>query len=49
MGGEISYFVELENGTMAHVINLVVSQSLQRGEEVALQVDPAHCRLLPRE
>ena len=47
MGGEISYFVELENGTMAHVINLVVSQSLQRGEEVAVQVDPVHCRLLP--
>jgi len=47
MGGEISYFVELENGTMMHVINLVVSQSLQRGEEVAVQVDPVHCRLLP--
>jgi putative spermidine/putrescine transport system ATP-binding protein/spermidine/putrescine transport system ATP-binding protein len=47
MGGEISYFVELENGTMAHVINLVVSQSLQRGEQVAVQVDPDHCRLLP--
>ena len=48
MGGEISYFVELENGTMIHVINLVVSQSLQRGEEVAIQVDPVHCRLLPK-
>jgi putative spermidine/putrescine transport system ATP-binding protein/spermidine/putrescine transport system ATP-binding protein len=49
MGGEISYFVELENGTMIHVINLVISQSLQRGEEVAVQVDPVHCRLLPKE
>jgi putative spermidine/putrescine transport system ATP-binding protein/spermidine/putrescine transport system ATP-binding protein len=49
MGGEISYFVELENGTMLHVINLVLSKSLQRGEEVAVQVDPVHCRLLPKE
>jgi spermidine/putrescine ABC transporter ATP-binding subunit len=49
MGGEISYFVELENGTMMHVINLVVSQSFHRGEEVAVQVDPVHCRLLPKQ
>jgi spermidine/putrescine ABC transporter ATP-binding subunit len=49
MGGEISYFVELDNGTMLHVINLVVSQSLKRGEEVAVQVDPVHCRLLPKQ
>ena len=49
MGGEISYFVELENGTMMHVINLVVSQSFQRGEAVAIQVDPVHCRLLPKQ
>ena len=49
MGGEISYFVELENGTMMHVINLVVSQSFQRGEEVAVQVDPVHCRLLSKK
>jgi len=48
MGGEISYFVELENGTIIHVINLVVSQSLRRGEEVAIQVDPFHCRLLAK-
>jgi spermidine/putrescine ABC transporter ATP-binding subunit len=49
MGGEISYFVELENGTMIHVINLVVSQSLQRGQEVAIKVDPVHCRLLAKQ
>jgi putative spermidine/putrescine transport system ATP-binding protein/spermidine/putrescine transport system ATP-binding protein len=48
MGGEISYFVELENGTMIHVINLVISKSFRRGEEVSVQVDPKHCRLLPK-
>ena len=47
MGGEISYFVELENGTIIHVINLVISKSFRRGEEVSVQVDPVHCRLLP--
>jgi putative spermidine/putrescine transport system ATP-binding protein/spermidine/putrescine transport system ATP-binding protein len=47
MGGEISYFVELETGTVIHVINLVVSRSFKRGEDVSLQVDPVHCRLLP--
>lgn len=46
MGGEISYFVELENGTIIHVINLVISKSFRRGEEVSVQVDPIHCRLL---
>jgi len=47
MGGEISYFVELENGTIIHVINLVISKSFRRGDEVLVQVDPIHCRLLP--
>jgi len=47
MGGEISYFVELENGTIIHVINLVISKSFRRGDEVLVQVDPMHCRLLP--
>jgi len=47
MGGEISYFVELENGTIIHVINLVISKSFRRGDEVSVQVDPMHCRLLP--
>ncbi|MBT8366408.1 MAG: ABC transporter ATP-binding protein [Deltaproteobacteria bacterium] len=48
MGGEISYFVELANGTMIHVINLVISKSFKRGEEVSVRVDPTHCRLLPK-
>ena len=48
MGGEISYFVELENGTMLHVINLVITKSFRKGEEVLIQVAPVHCRLLPK-
>jgi putative spermidine/putrescine transport system ATP-binding protein/spermidine/putrescine transport system ATP-binding protein len=48
MGGEISYFVELANGTMIHVINLVISKSFKRGEEVSVRVAPTHCRLLPK-
>ena len=47
MGGEISYFVELENGTSIHVINLVVLNPLKRGEKVSVHVSPIHCRLLP--
>lgn len=49
MGGEISYFVELENGTVLHVINLVISTPFKRGEEVSVSVDPAHCRLLKKK
>jgi len=49
MGGEISYFVELENGTVIHVISLVVSKPFRRGAQVSVQVDPKHCRLLPMQ
>jgi len=47
MGGEISYFVELENATIIHVINLVISKSFKHGEQVVVWVDPIYCRLLP--
>ena len=49
MGGEISYFVELKNGTVLHVIDLVISRPFKRGEEVSVQVDPIHCRLLQKQ
>lgn len=49
MGGEVSYFVELENKTVIHVISLVKMTSYLPGTMVTIYVDPVHCRLLPRE
>ena len=46
MGGEVSYFVELAQGQVLHVINFVKRAPYRRGEEVYVQVDPFHCRLL---
>jgi spermidine/putrescine ABC transporter ATP-binding subunit len=46
MGGEVSYFVRLESGTVLHAIGLVRSTPFNTGEEVCLQVAPEHCRLL---
>jgi putative spermidine/putrescine transport system ATP-binding protein/spermidine/putrescine transport system ATP-binding protein len=49
MGGEISYFVELENGTILHVIHMIKSKPIARGEKVSIQVLPEHCGLLRKE
>ncbi len=46
MGGEVSYFVELPTGKVLHVINFVKRSPYRRGDEVFIQVDPYHCRLL---
>jgi spermidine/putrescine transport system ATP-binding protein len=46
MGGEVSYFVELPDKKILHVINFVKRDPYRRGEEVYIQVDPFHCRLL---
>ncbi len=46
MGGEVSYFVKLPDGQILHVINFVKRAPYRRGEEVYVQVDPFHCRLL---
>jgi putative spermidine/putrescine transport system ATP-binding protein/spermidine/putrescine transport system ATP-binding protein len=46
MGGEVSYFVELPEGQVLHVINFVKRAPYRRGNEVYIQVDPFHCRLL---
>ena len=46
MGGEVSYFVELENGQVLHAIGLVKYAPYKMGENVFLQVPPEHCRLL---
>ena len=46
MGGEVSYFVELENKQVLHAISFVKRSPFKRGEEVCLKIDPYHCRLL---
>ena len=50
MGGEVSYFVDLENtGEELHVISMMRSRVFEVGEELRITVDPDFCRLLPRE
>ncbi len=49
MGGEVSYFVELENKTVLHVISFVKRKPFRRKEKVFMKVDPEHCRLLKPE
>ncbi|MCG8568311.1 MAG: ABC transporter ATP-binding protein [Desulfobacterales bacterium] len=46
MGGEVSYFVTLDSGQVLHVINFVKRSPYRRGDQVFIQVDPYHCRLL---
>ncbi len=48
MGGEVSYFVELESGARLHAISLVRTTPFRRGEEIAIHTAPRHCRLLDR-
>ncbi len=47
MGGEVSYFIELAAGREIHVISLMRSRIYDIGDEVAVQVAPRHCHLLP--
>ena len=49
MGGEVSYFVELENKTVIHAIDIAKLRPLQRGQKVWIQVKPNYCGLLPKE
>jgi putative spermidine/putrescine transport system ATP-binding protein/spermidine/putrescine transport system ATP-binding protein len=49
MGGEVSYFVELENKTVLHAISISKLIPFRRGQEVSVQVQPKHCGLLPKE
>jgi len=48
MGGEVRYFVELEAGALVHVITMMKTAPFRRGQEVLIEVEPAHCRLLRR-
>ena len=47
MGGEVSYFVDIGNEVVVHVIDISKSRPLRRGQEVRLQVPPQQCGLLP--
>ncbi len=46
MGGEVSYFVELNNKLVMHAINFVKRSPYRRGDEVFMKVVPANCRVL---
>jgi putative spermidine/putrescine transport system ATP-binding protein/spermidine/putrescine transport system ATP-binding protein len=46
MGGEVSYFVELESGTMVHVIGIAKLTPFRKGEKIQVHVAPRHCGLL---
>ncbi|MGD9135577.1 MAG: ABC transporter ATP-binding protein [Desulfobacterales bacterium] len=46
MGGEVSYFVELENGTMVHAIGIAKLRPLRKGTSIQVHVAPRHCGLL---
>jgi len=46
MGGEVSYFVELESGTMVHVIGIAKLNPFRKGEKIRVHVAPRHCGLL---
>lgn len=49
MGGEGSYFVELANKTIVHVIGLIKLKPFRRRENVTIHVPADHCRLLSKE
>ncbi len=49
MGGETSYFIELDSGTMIHVISLVKRNPYRRGDEVTVRVNPNQCHLLSED
>jgi putative spermidine/putrescine transport system ATP-binding protein/spermidine/putrescine transport system ATP-binding protein len=49
MGGEVSYFVELESGTTVHVIGIAKLTPFRKGEKIRLHVAPRHCGLLKKD
>lgn len=46
MGGEVSYFIELESGTIVHAIGIAKLRSLRKGTPIQVHVAPRHCGLL---
>jgi len=49
MGGEVSYFIEMETGREIHIISMMRTRLYNIGEEVSVQVAPHHCHLIPME
>ena len=49
MGGEVSYFVELEGGNEIHVISMMRTKVHDVGNRVSVTVAPRHCHLIPME
>jgi len=49
MGGEVSYFIEMETGREIHIISMMRTQLYNVGESVSVQVAPHHCHLIPME
>ena len=47
MGGEVSYFIEMETGREIHIISMMRTQLYNVGESVSVQVAPHHCHLIP--
>ncbi|MEA3362123.1 MAG: TOBE domain-containing protein, partial [Thermodesulfobacteriota bacterium] len=48
MGGEVSYFIELEDNSTLHIISFVRRFPLNRGDQVVVKINPADCRLLKK-
>lgn len=46
MGGEVSYFMELESGIMVHAIGIAKLKPMRKGTSVRVHVAPRHCGLL---
>jgi putative spermidine/putrescine transport system ATP-binding protein/spermidine/putrescine transport system ATP-binding protein len=49
MGGEVSYFINLDTGTEVHVISMMRTIPFKIGDELTIVVPPHHCGLLPRK
>jgi len=49
MGGEVSYFIELESDREIHVISMMRTRIYTVGEAVSVEVSPHHCHLIARE
>ena len=49
MGGEISYFVQMADGSEMHIISMMRTGFYEVGDTVCVQVAPGHCHLLPLE
>ena len=46
MGGEVSYYVELEDKSVLHIISFTRRVPLKRNDEVCISINPADCRLI---